>query len=345
MKQISAIIANITYNPDGWRNTYTNPHAGHLYVRDTPGHESLNFKFDKPIDINGKVHGFVQWTNPPKKFLAGGIIIFYSRNLKTNKGEIVGIYGKAEVIKEPIVTPYHGFENNKLLSNIVAEQKFSMLFPIPLSDIKYKKIVKTDRLVPQVGFRLIDDLNLVKTIIYDEIIALKRSGIRQDELKKLALIYEFVTGEPYKDSFDLNDDTKEQDQIIKELNKEEEVSKEDIARELKNLKPKDPEIVTFAGKSYKRDNKTIAELKFLRDFKCQICGTTILKKDNSRYIEAAHITQKRNKGPETPDNILILCPNHYKEFDFGDMRIIEKNAEVIIFMLNGKKYEISLQLE
>jgi putative restriction endonuclease len=345
MEKLSIIIANITWNPDGWRNTYTNPHAGHLYARDTPGHECLNFKFDKPIDKNGNVHGYVQWTFPPKKFLAGGIVIFYSRNLKTNKGEIVGIYGKAEIIKTPIETDYLEFGEDKYLTNIIAEERFSMLFPIPLSEKKYKQIVNTKRLVPQIGFRLIDDQNLAKAIINDEIIALKRSGIKQDELKKLASIYKYITGDPYKGDLETDYDAEEQDEIIKVLNKKKEIKKEDIARELKKLKPTDPEIVILTGKTYGRDNKTIAELKFLRDFKCQICGTTIIKKDNTQYIEAAHITQKKDKGPETPDNILILCPNHHKEFDFGDKQIIKRNKEKIIFILNSTKYEVSLALE
>ena len=45
--------------------------------------------------------------------------------------------------------------------------------------------------------------------------------------------------------------------------------------------------------------------------------------DGSFYIEAAHIKPKSQQGTETPDNILILCPNHHKEFDLGKREIIE----------------------
>jgi predicted HNH restriction endonuclease len=48
------------------------------------------------------------------------------------------------------------------------------------------------------------------------------------------------------------------------------------------------ELIKVDNKIYKRDNKAIALIKLLRDFKCQICGTTIVKKNGSRYIEAAH---------------------------------------------------------
>ena len=75
------------------------------------------------------------------------------------------------------------------------------------------------------------------------------------------------------------------------------------------------------------------------------CSTTIKKKDGSFYIEAAHIKPKSQKGQETPDNILILCPNHHKEFDYGDRKEIRKGDESIEFILNGINYNISLKIE
>ena len=46
--------------------------------------------------------------------------------------------------------------------------------------------------------------------------------------------------------------------------------------------------------------------------------------------------------PMRPHNILILCPNHHKEFDKGDRKIIEHTNDKIIFELNKKKYQIDL---
>lgn len=339
----STIIANITWNPDGWRNTYVNRQAGHRYAREVPGHESLNFLFDKAIDKNGKVHGYVQWTYPPKDFHPGGVVIFYSRNLKTNEGEIVGIYGDAEILREPISTRYVGFEKNTLLANIITNESYSMLFPIQLNEKKYKKMLETNRLVPQIGFRWIKDADVTRHIILDEVIALKRSGIRQDELKKLVSIYEHVTGEKYKESLCAeDDDIKEQDEIIDVLQKKN--RKDEIIQDLKNLKPAEPEVIKFAGKTYKRDNKTIAELKVLRDFKCQICDKQILKKNGGFYVEASHITPKCKKGLEMPENILILCPNHHKEFDLGNKEILSHTKDAIRFRLNSAEFHIDLRI-
>ena len=138
-------------------------------------------------------------------------------------------------------------------------------------------------------------------------------------------------------------DEQEQKEIIREIKKQHK-TKEEIANELRNLKPTDPEEVTINSKSFKRDNKTIALIKILRDFKCQICSTTIKKKDGTFYVEAAHIEPKHRKGRETPDNILLLCPNHHKEFDFGDRNILQHDKDKINFSLNGQEYTISLIL-
>ena len=117
-----------------------------------------------------------------------------------------------------------------------------------------------------------------------------------------------------------------------------------IREELKSLTPKATEYEEINGIRLKRDNATIAKLKILREFKCQICETRIVKRDGTFYAEGAHIKPKREGFPETPDNILILCPNHHKEFDLGKRDVIEHTSELIKFLLNGKDYEIVLSI-
>jgi 5-methylcytosine-specific restriction protein A len=138
-------------------------------------------------------------------------------------------------------------------------------------------------------------------------------------------------------------DEQEQKEIVREF-KNQNKTKEEIIAELLSLKPTDPEEVTLRSKSFKRDNRTIAQIKILRDFKCQICSTTIKMKAGTFYIEAAHIEPKHRKGRETPDNIILLCPNHHKEFDFGDRIISLHNQDNIHFTLNGLEHKISLKV-
>lgn len=140
------------------------------------------------------------------------------------------------------------------------------------------------------------------------------------------------------------EDEIEQNEIINVI-RHDNISKQSIIAELQNLKETDSEVIIINSKTYKRDNKTVAQIKFIRDFKCQICGTTIKKKDGSNYVEAAHIKPKHKKGRETPDNIILLCPNHHKEFDIGARSIISQDENRIVFTLNGQQHEISLLIK
>ncbi|PKV51907.1 5-methylcytosine-specific restriction protein A [Aquimarina sp. MAR_2010_214] len=141
-----------------------------------------------------------------------------------------------------------------------------------------------------------------------------------------------------------NPDQDEQQEITTILQKENK-TKLQLAQELKNLKPTDPEFIVINSKSYKRDNVTIAKIKELRDYKCQICSHSIKKKDGSYYIEAAHIEPKHLGGNELPNNIILLCPNHHKEFDYGETKIIERTYEFVKFELNGKIHTITLKID
>jgi hypothetical protein len=57
------IIANITWNKYGWKNIYLDNRSGFRYAKNFPGHESLNFNFDKKdLDDKENVYGFVQFS-------------------------------------------------------------------------------------------------------------------------------------------------------------------------------------------------------------------------------------------------------------------------------------------
>lgn len=71
-----------------------------------------------------------------------------------------------------------------------------------------------------------------------------------------------------------------------------------------------------------RDTGQARRLKELYDYKCQMCGTR-LEGLAGPYAEAAHIRPlgAPHHGPDTPDNILCLCPNHHVLFDHGGVTI------------------------
>ncbi|HNE50397.1 MAG TPA: HNH endonuclease [Chitinophagales bacterium] len=122
-------------------------------------------------------------------------------------------------------------------------------------------------------------------------------------------------------------------------------SREKLIEELINSKPKEDETITINRIQYKRDNYTIALIKQVRGHKCQICSKEIITKEGTKYIEAAHIIAKSEKGKETPSNILLLCPNCHKEFDLGDRKIISHNKKAIEFSLNGTIHKIDLTIK
>ena len=334
------LLVNITWNPFGWRNNnYINPKAGHNYAKKNVGGESLNFNFNKQtVDTQKFVHGYVQWTNSPTKFQKGGLIIFYTRNTDINLGQIVGVFGKAEISNEAR-THKVPFQKRDYWTNIKGEREFSLLFPLPLLADNYKE-KSSDRMVGQIGFTYKDE-NFAEQILFDELTELSKAGTNEADFNKLFAIYEFYIGKIFKLPF-VSTDEKEQKELEQFYKKNK--TKADILKELQNLKETDPEEIVVNHKTYKRDNKTIAQIKILRDFKCQICSTTIIKKDGSKYVEAAHIKPKHQKGRETLNNIILLCPNHHKEFDFGHLKIKSHDANVITFVLNGRQYKIKLSV-
>ena len=329
-QQSKFIICNITWNKYGWKRIYVNPKAGHRYAQRNPGHESLNFKFDKEgLDDKDDVYGYFKYTKKPTNFIEPGFIFFYTRNLN-NQNQIVGVYGNASIVDKTVAYP--GFEYNKLALNIKGEKAKSILFPSPLDANKYSD---GKRLVPQCGFTYKKE-DLATKIITDEIEILKTKG-KNEEIDKLHRIFQSITGRRYADV--------QSDQEQLELIKHEETrTRENIINELKNLSPKISTTFAYKGKTYARDNKTIAQLKIIRQHKCQICDTRIKKKDGNFYTEAAHIKRKSEQGPETPNNIMILCPNHHKEFDLGDTKIIKHTTNDIIFIMNQQKYMVQLTL-
>jgi hypothetical protein len=140
----------------------------------------------------------------------------------------------------------------------------------------------------------------------------------------------------------LNDikNLKEQNEILKQTK---ELSREKMIHYLKTMSTRVSEVI-IKNKSYKRDNVAIAYLKKLRGFKCQFCGCSILKKNGDLYIEGAHIIPKNRKGSELPENILILCPNHHKEFDLGKREIINREGNKVTFKVNEKDYFVDLNI-
>ncbi len=101
---------------------------------------------------------------------------------------------------------------------------------------------------------------------------------------------------------------------------------------------------SIVSQTLRRDTALVKALKDLAGYCCQFpgCGVRIPKRDGSYYAEVAHITPVREGGRSVIGNLLVLCPNHHKEFDYGQLDIIEQSDGLISGKLNGRSFEIRL---
>jgi len=94
----------------------------------------------------------------------------------------------------------------------------------------------------------------------------------------------------------------------------------------------------------RRDTRLVKALKAFYQFRCQFpgCGVRIPKRGGGFYIEVAHIEPVRKGGRSVLGNLLVLCPNHHKEFDHGHLEIREQTEEKVHGILNGTEFSIEL---
>lgn len=92
------------------------------------------------------------------------------------------------------------------------------------------------------------------------------------------------------------------------------------------------------------DHRIVRLFKELANYACQFpnCGETIECSDGGLYIEVAHIKPVKKGGLSTLGNLVVLCPNHHKEFDCGKLEIVEQTDTSVKGRLNKKTFEIHL---
>lgn len=75
-----------------------------------------------------------------------------------------------------------------------------------------------------------------------------------------------------------------------------------------------------------RNPTLVRELKSVYKNQCQICNARLASSDGTGYSEAHHIHPlgEPHNGPDTLENMLVLCPNHHADFDNG---VISINTE------------------
>jgi hypothetical protein len=87
-----------------------------------------------------------------------------------------------------------------------------------------------------------------------------------------------------------------------------------------------------------RDKGLARTVKEIYQDECQFCGqTTIVGIDpDLTYSEAAHIQPISEKGPDSIDNLIVLCSKHHIQFDRGLLSLeIEKNKIIILSKISS----------
>lgn len=157
------------------------------------------------------------------------------------------------------------------------------------------------------------------------------------ELKGKELMTEYQQIQVLENNLEQNEIEQQIIESLKHLSKKQLLSK--ILENGKGTSGK----ITINGKSYKRHNYLMAHIKKYRDFKCQFCSTKIPKSSGGYYIEACHIKAKAEGGKDVLNNILVLCPNCHKLFDYNKRVKPNKKNGIYSVFLNGKKYSASLE--
>lgn len=77
-----------------------------------------------------------------------------------------------------------------------------------------------------------------------------------------------------------------------------------------------------------RNTEISNELKQLYEYRCQVCDERRQQSEDDYYAEAHHIKPLKDGGPDDAANIIILCPNHHADFDFGLVKVEPSNLKI-----------------
>ena len=99
---------------------------------------------------------------------------------------------------------------------------------------------------------------------------------------------------------------------------------------IKETKRGIPEKVFYKTKQTKRDKDKVRDLKLKYLDKCQICNYSLILENGKRHSEVHHLRPiGKELGNDDTNNMIVLCPNHHKAFDFSVLRINLSGHKVV----------------
>jgi hypothetical protein len=72
-----------------------------------------------------------------------------------------------------------------------------------------------------------------------------------------------------------------------------------------------------------RNTSLVKQLKKEYEYRCQVCGKQRQRGPDDPYAEGHHLHPLGDDppGPDSEENIIILCPNHHADFDYGMIQV------------------------
>lgn len=250
------------------------------------------------------------WNNIMKSPKKGDIVLHSIKDKKRNKNH--RLWGVSEVASSykiisnspPIPDTWEGYESYYQIPLKHYRELKEKTF---LQDFLDSNVDDLKKLIPQKSF-------------YTE------SGARiQPAQKYLAKIND--------DLFKLMASYFKIDSAIEKTNKISEtiVREGDIEEQITKSNQGVPERIQTTVNRIIRDTTLIKRMKSKYNNQCQICGKSIKFADGKFYSEGHHLKKLGgiHQGPDIEENIIILCPNHHVEFDYGVIAIDPFSKKII----------------
>jgi hypothetical protein len=116
-----------------------------------------------------------------------------------------------------------------------------------------------------------------------------------------------------------------------------------LHNKMKNVKPE--RRVELISRILRNDKQMVETLKRVSNYKCQFpnCRSVVQTKEGLNYVEVAHIKPVKLGGQSILGNLIVLCPNHHKEFDYGNLIIETQTDEILSGSLNSKNFQIKFK--
>lgn len=91
---------------------------------------------------------------------------------------------------------------------------------------------------------------------------------------------------------------------------------------------------------FSQNDRLLRYIKALYGFKCQICGFTFEQEGGSLYAETYYLDALSDGGADSLDNIIVLCPNHHKMFEYANVSIRYATTTEVSVEINGRQHII-----